>query len=520
MNRKGSLLMLAGLGVLGIIIGLVILAAAAGIVWYLYMKVRYRTVPSNEALIVTGPNLGSEKDPSIYKDDQGRYMKVIRGGGHRLRMFQTGTKVSLQSFQLELTTPKVYTSHGVGIFGEAVATVKVSDTLDGIVKYSEQFLGKKPKEIENEITEVLGSNLRAILSEMSVEDINADRNSFNEQVRKIAQKQLDLMGFMITALGLTNIKDDEGYLENLGRPQVSKVQKIAEIAEAENERETEIKKAEVNEEVSKERYTREMSIADIRKEKDIKEAQILADTQREKAKAEAAYELEKEERLLEVEKQRIKIREQAKENDMKMRQLERENDVKLEEQQVNVRKQQAEADYYTKTKEAEASAMARIEEGKAEAQVIKLKSDAEIEAIEKRAKALDEHQDVILMEKVIDMLPEFARAVSEPLGKVESIRILDGGKGEQVNTIPNTVTNMLSSLQESLGQMTGFNLENLLKDMSNKKDTIKSEPKEVSYEKGNLKDFQGILNEVAKEVTTKSGIKTLDKETTSKEKHN
>ena len=64
------------------------------ITWYLFMKARYRTVPSNEALIVTGPNLGDEeKETNIYKDDQGRYMKVIRGGGHRLRLFQTGTRV-------------------------------------------------------------------------------------------------------------------------------------------------------------------------------------------------------------------------------------------------------------------------------------------------------------------------------------------------------------------------------------------------------------------------------------------
>src|SRR5690625_5581376 len=97
---------------------------------YVYMELRYRTAPTNEALIVTGPNLGDEKkEKNIYRDDQGRYMKVIRGGGHRLRMFQTGTKVSLKSFQLEIKTPKVYTQQGVGIYGEAVATLKVSASL-------------------------------------------------------------------------------------------------------------------------------------------------------------------------------------------------------------------------------------------------------------------------------------------------------------------------------------------------------------------------------------------------------
>src|SRR5699024_6799945 len=85
---------------------------------------------------------------------------------------------------------------------------------------------------------------------------------------------------------------------------------------------------------------------DSRKEKDLKDARILAQTQREKAVAEAAYELEQEERRLGIEKQRLEIREQEKANDLKLRQMERENAVKLEEQQVEVRKQQAEADYF------------------------------------------------------------------------------------------------------------------------------------------------------------------------------
>lgn len=475
--------MLKGAGILLGVGVLIALGVVASIVWYFYMKVRYKTVPSNEALIVTGTKLGDEtKETNIYKDDQGRYMKVIRGGGHRLKMFQTGTKVSLKSFQLDIQTPKVYTQQGVGIYGEAVATVKVSDTLEGIVKYAEQFLGKKQGEIEHEITEVLSSNLRAILSKMTVEEINGDRESFNEQVREIAQDQLDRMGFMITSLGLSDISDDEGYLENLGRPQTAKVQKIAEIAEAENKRETEIKQAEVNEEVSREKYEREMSIADSRKAKDIKEAKILAETQREKAIAEAAYELEQEERRLGIEKQRLGIREQEKENDLRLSQMERENDVQLEKQQVEVRRQQAEAEYYVKTKEAEALAKARISEGEAEAEVIRKKSVAEVEAIEKRAEALAKHKDVILREKVIEILPEYARAVSEPMSNVESIRILDSGSGGQINSLPKTVTNTMATLQESLGQMTGFDLESVLKNFSEPKGSEDMELDEIDEE--------------------------------------
>ncbi|MFB9860453.1 flotillin family protein [Salinicoccus siamensis] len=460
-------------GTLIAVIAIILIAIIAAVGWYIFMKARYRTVPSNEALIVTGPNLGDEaKETNIYKDDQGRYMKVIRGGGHRLKMFQTGTKVSLKSFQLQISTPKVYTLEGVGIYGQAVATVKVADDLDGIVKYAEQFLGKEQEEIEHEISEVLNSNLRAILSKMTVEQINKDRESFNEQVREIAQDQLNRMGFKITSLGLSDLRDDENYLENLGRPQIARIRKEAEIAESENRRETEIQQAKDNETISNEQYKREMNIADSRKEKDLKEARNLAETEKANASAKASGQLEEEERRLEVEQQRLEIREQEKQNELKLLKLERENDVEIERQQVEVRRQQAEADYYTRTKEAEARAEARIAEGNAEAQVIREKSLAEAEAIERRAKAMSEHKDVIILEQFIKIMPEFARAVSESMSNVESIRIMDSGGGEQLKSLPNTVTGTMAKLQESMGQMTGFDLDHFLNNLSDGKSQI------------------------------------------------
>src|SRR5690554_5415823 len=109
---------------IGIITGLIvvaILAAIGGIGYFFWMKIRYRTAKSNEALIITGPKLGDpQKDTNIFTDDEGRSMKIIRGGGYLLRRFQTSTPVSLTSFQLKLSTPRVYTNAGVPIVADAV----------------------------------------------------------------------------------------------------------------------------------------------------------------------------------------------------------------------------------------------------------------------------------------------------------------------------------------------------------------------------------------------------------------
>src|SRR5690625_7956088 len=76
---------------------------------------------------------------------------------------------------------------------------------------------------------------------------------------------------------------------------------------------------------------------------------------------------------------------------------------------------------------------------------------------------------------IIKYAQEFTKAVSEPLGKVDSIRILDGGDGKQVNSLPKVVTNTMAALQESLGQMTGIDLEKIVENISyqNKNDTKK-----------------------------------------------
>lgn len=458
------------LGGIFVILGLIVIGF---IVWYLYMKARFKTVPSNEALIITGPNIGDpEKEANVYKDSEGRHMRIIRGGGYRMKMFQSSTRVSLQSFQLKIETPTVWTKEGVGVQAEAVATVKVADQLQGIVKYAEQFLGKKQEDIEIEISEVLNTNLRAILSKMTVEEINSDRESFNEQVKEIAQDQLNNMGFLITSLGLSDIKDNEGYLENLGKPQIAAVKKKADIAESDAARETAIKQAENTEMTEKETYSRQMSVADSKREKDLKDQRILSETNKAQAEAEAAGELERESRKLEIREKQLAVERKNKENDLRLIQMERENDVKIQKQKDEVRRQQAETDKLVKLEQAEADYEAELKRGQAEAEVIRAKAEAEAEGIRERAKAIAENQDAILAELAIKMMPEFAKAVAEPMSNVESIRLLGGSDGEGANGLTNSVISQMASAEEGFGQMTGFNLKQLLQNVSSRKQTV------------------------------------------------
>ncbi|MGO4888339.1 flotillin family protein [Anaerobacillus sp. MEB173] len=482
-----------------ILVGIIlfILLIGGGIAFFIYKK-RYKTASSNQALIITGPKLGNpEEDSRIFVDENGRSLKIIRGGGIRLKMFQTCTPVDLNSFQIKLTTPKVYTSQGVPVIADAITSVKISDTLIGVANYAEQFLGKKQSEIEEEVSKVLGTNLRAILSKMTVTEINNDRESFNDQVQNIAQKELDNMGFKITSFGLDDIRDadeENGYLENLGRPRIAEIRKKAEMAESDAEKETRIYKAKNDQEAQNEENMRLTAVAESKKEKDIKEAQIKEETERARAKSEQAYELEK-----------AKLAQQVKQEEMKIQYIERQRQVELELEEQKRRKALADADAYDIKAKAEAEAeksridgqtKAEIEKqkGLAEAEVIRERGRAEAQAKELMAQAMEKYGEAAIIEMFIDMLPKYAHEIAQPLSKIEGIKVIDMGGSESnggATKITNNVTKTMLGLQESLKESTGMDLKAML---------------ESYVSRGQVSNFTNSTTEVAAAEQEQEGI--------------
>ncbi|MCL7748732.1 flotillin family protein [Halalkalibacter sp. MEB205] len=446
---------------------LFILLVGSGIAFFIYKR-RYKTASSNQALIITGPKLGDPKeDTRIFGDENGRSLKIVRGGGIRLKLFQTCTPVDLNSFQIKLTTPKVYTSQGVPVIADAITSVKIADTLIGIANYAEQFLGKKQDEIEEEVSKVLGTNLRAILSKMTVEEINNDRESFNHQVQDIAQQELDNMGFKITSFGLDDLRDadeENGYLDNLGRPRIAEIRKKADMAESDAEKETRMYKAK-NDQIAKDEENKRLTaIAESQKEKDIKEAQIKEETERARAKSEQAYELEK-----------ARLAQQVKEEEMKIQYIERQRQVELEVEEQKRRKTVADANAYDIKAKAEAEAdKARIDgetkaaiekqKGLAEADVIRERGRAEAEAKELMAQAMEKYGEAAILEMFIEMLPKYAHEVAQPLSQIEEMKVIDMGGADSSGAakITNNITKTMLGLQESLKESTGMDLKSML----------------------------------------------------------
>lgn len=482
------------LPIIGVVLIIVLVVAAIG--GFIYWR-RYKTAASNQALIITGPNLGDpEKDNRIFTDANGRSMKIVRGGGERIKFFQTCTPLDLNSFQIQLTTPKIYTLEGVPVVAVAITSVKVADTLSGIAHYAEQYLGKKQVEIEAEVSKVLGTNLRTILAKLSVEQINNDRKSFNDEVQTIAQKELDNMGFKITSFGLDDLRDadaENGYLENLGRPRIAEVRKEADKAESNAEKETRMHRAKNDQEAQDEENRRQTAIAESQKEKDIKIAQIKEETERARAKSEASYELEK-----------AKLDKEVKEEEMQVLLVEKRRSVELEMAENERRKTRADADAYdikvkaeveaekaridgetrANIEKAEGLAKAQVtrEQGRAEAEIVLERGKAEAEIVLERGKADAEAKrlmaeaaeslgEVAMTELYLKMLPQFAAEVAAPLSNISEYKVIDLGGGDSdggAAKITGNVTRLMTGIQESLKEATGMDTKDLIEKWANR----------------------------------------------------
>ena len=478
-----------------VVIGIVVFVLLAVLAVYI---TKYRTVGPDEALIVTGSYLGTK---NVHTDDSGNRIKIIRGGGTFVfPVFQQGQPLSLLSSKLEVTTPEVYTEQGVPVMADGTAIIKIGGSISEIATAAEQFLGKSKEDRENEAKEVLEGHLRSILGSMTVEEIYKNRDKFSQEVQRVASQDLAKMGLVIVSFTIKDVRDKNGYLDSLGRPRIAQVKRDADIATAEAEKETRIKRAEASKDAQRAELERATEIAEAEKENQLKVAEFRREQDIAKARADQAYELET-----------ARSKQEVTEQEMQIQIIERQKQIELEEKEILRREKQydsevkkkADADRYAieqnaaaaKSREmAEADAekyrietkakadaekvrldgLAKAEsqraQGESEADVIRLKGLAEAEAKRKIAEAFDIYGQAAVLDMIVRMLPEYAKQIASPLGNIDKITVVDTGSGEGggANKVTSYATNLMSTLQETLKASSGIDVKDLLESYAGK----------------------------------------------------
>ncbi|CAG2244855.1 FLOT [Mytilus edulis] len=382
-------------------------------------------------------------------------------------------RLSLNTMTLHIESPNVYTQFGVAISVTGVAQVKIQGSnQDMLASACELFLGKSEAQIRNVAQETLEGHQRAIMGNMTVEEIYKDRKKFSKAVFEVASSDLVNMGIFVVSYTITDIRDSEGYLHALGMKRTAEVKSAARIGEAEAKRDAGIKEAIAEEARMTARYANDVEIAKAQRDFELKKAHYDLEIQTKAATSELAYDL-----------QAAKTKQAIKEEQMQIKVIERSQQIQLQEQEITRREREldaqirkpAEAEKFRLEKIAEANRKRIVLEAEAEAESVKLRGDAEAYSIEAKAKAEAEqmakkadawkdYQDAAMVDMILETLPKIAAEISAPLTNCKKITMVSSGK-EPVGAskVAGEVLDIMEKIPHVVESLTGINISKNIK---------------------------------------------------------
>src|SRR5438045_2878813 len=248
-----SMILIVGLGVLALIFLMGILARM------------YRKAGPNEALIVYGF----------------RGPRVIKGHGTVIfPMVESCRELSLELMSFDVAPQQdLYTKQGVAVTVEAVAQIKVKSGDVSVRTAAEQFLTKTPAQREGLIRLVMEGHLRGIIGQLTVEQIVKEPEMVADRMRSTCADDMNKMGLEVISFTIKEVRDKNEYIANMGRPDVARIKRDADVAAAEADRDTAIKRANAQ---------REAAIAKAQADQE----RVLAETLSQAKQAEATRDLE------------------------------------------------------------------------------------------------------------------------------------------------------------------------------------------------------------------------------------
>jgi flotillin len=449
------------IGIIVVVFGLLVLL----------MALQYKKVGPNEALIISGGRKRTVILPDGTKKKVG-YRYRLGGGTFVLPFMETIDRLPMDVVTLNIKTPEVLTHGGVPIVVEANAQVKINSTGPAIHLAAEQFLGLGRDGIRDVSASVVEGKMREVVGTMTVEQIYRGRQEFSHRVMAAIGEDFARMGLVMLSYALKDISDSQGYIDALSRPQIAAAKRDAAIAQAETEKESVIKSSQARREAEVARLQADAQIAKAGWENEAKKAESQVLVNQKKAQADFSYELE-----------RYRLSQELKKEEGKVKLIEKEEAVRIETAEIvrkekelesNVRKPadarkyqikaEAEAEEYRIQAEARGKAEALKLEGLADAERVRQKGLAEAEAMAKKAQAWEKYNQAAIFETYMKIMPDLAKAVSEPLSKVDKIVVVGGDKGLGTTRITGQVAEILAQMPDIVQSLAGVDLKKFLRD--------------------------------------------------------
>ena len=452
-------------------------------------------------------------DTAIIISGFGKRKILIGKAGFRIPFLQRMDRLSLRVFQVDIKTDEaIPTSNFINIRVDGVANLKISSNPELLDLAAESILNMSEDNLIKQVQQVLQGNMREIVGTVDIKKLVQDRQGVANSVKENVVPDMAKMGIEVVNFNIQSFSDDNHVIENLGIDNISQISKDAAIAKANADRDVTIAKSEAEETANRSRVEANRKIIEQNTILSLKESELKQQTDTAKAQADAAYKIEEQKRLQEINIAQINADIAKRE-----RMVELENkEVELQEKRLAAEinkvadakkyaaQQEADADLYTRQKAADAKkyeleqeaemekikanaeahaqiarANALKEAALAEAQGIEAKGRAEADAIKAKADAMKLYGEAATLQLILDskVLPEIVNAYSQPvaeaMAKIDSITMYgEGNTAKLTEEISKNGTQVFEGLEKA----TGLDIKSLLagylggKLISNKKE--------------------------------------------------
>ncbi|OJX90391.1 MAG: flotillin [Paludibacter sp. 47-17] len=499
---------------------IIIIAVAAVVVFVSIAALvsRYKRCPSDKILVIYGRTGGTSA-------------KCVHGGGAFIwPVIQDYAFLDLKPLSIEANLTNALSRQNIRVDVPCRFTIAISTETESMHTAAERLLGLTSEQIQELAKDILFGQLRLVIATMTIEEINSDRDKFLDNISKNVDSELKKIGLKLINVNVTDIKDESGYIEALGKEAAAKAINEAKVSVAEQEKIGETGKAladrEKDTQIAETHRDRDVKIAITQKDKEISIATAVKDETIGKAEAErdtriktseanaiaikgeneakiAIAQSEANRREKEAEALRIALAsekvQQAKaleesymaEQKAELARSERERSTQIANIVVP-----AEIDKQRAIIEAQALAETIRENAKGEADAIFAKMAAEANGLyEILTKQAEGYKEVVAAAGgdptkafqllLIEKLPELVRTQVEAVKniKIDKITVWDSGNGT-TDTGNSTTANFVSGMMKTvpplndLFNMAGLNLPSYLKGAETKKVEEDKEEKE------------------------------------------
>ncbi len=429
----------------------------------------FRKAGPNEALVVYGF----------------RGTRVVKGHGTLIfPMFENCRELSLELMSFDVAPQQdLYTKQGVAVTVEAVTQIKVKSDRESVETAAEQLLTKTPPQREGLIRLVMEGHLRGIIGQLTVEEIVKQPEMVADRMRSTCADDMNKMGLEVVSFTIKEVRDKNEYIVNMGRPDIARIKRDADVASAEAERDTAIKRAEAQRaaavataQADQERVLAQtISLAkqsEAQRDLDVKKASFLESVKRQQAQADKAYEIQTNVMQQQVVAEQVRVQQVEKQEQIKVQDAEisrREKElIATVLKQAEIERKRIEtlatAESQRLSLEAEGRAAAIRTQGEAEAGIIFKKGEAEAKAMNVKAEAYQEYNQAAVVDKLLTGLPEVVRAMAEPLSRVDKITVVSTGNGDSagVHKITGDMTKMAAQVPALFEALSGMQIRDLL----------------------------------------------------------